>query len=291
MESRENPIYGRQIFFVNPPISVEHYVLDMLHDNEYEAYVINDYKMVKGILRANKDAMCFINIDSQLTFKQWFNYIHSFAEDEILKSVFVGVISAKASSADSRLFLMNLQLNGGFTFITQDIDLVFHNITGILDLNGAKGQRKYIRLDCTDSDKVMGYLAHSGKLFDLKINNISSVGFVCDYSSSVQDIFQPNTQFDNVSITLGRKSIIAPSVVLKTRDNKAIMLFINAKMPREEKFIIKSFICDELARRFEDKFDDTLIDDTRYPAEIDPSLLTNNTNFDGDEVTGTVEEI
>jgi len=266
--------------------------MDMLHDSEYEAYVIEDYKMVKGILRANKDALCFINIDSQLTFKQWFNYIHSFSEDEILKSVFIGVLSAKASSSDSKMFLMNLSLPGGFTFLTPDVDSVFHNIQGILDINGAKGQRKYIRLDCSDLNNVMGYLAHEGKLFDLNINNISSVGFVCSYSDSVQNIFQPNTQFNNVSITLNRKSIIAPSVVLKTRDNNAIMLFINGKMSRDDKFAIKNFISTELAKRFEAHIDDTKVDNTHYSQEIDPGLLTNNfANFEGDTVAETLEEI
>ena len=40
----ENPIIGRKVFFVNPPLYVENYLHLELKLHEYEAYIISDYK-------------------------------------------------------------------------------------------------------------------------------------------------------------------------------------------------------------------------------------------------------
>ena len=50
MEYRENPLLGRKVFFLNPPLSVENYVIEALKNEEYEVYKLTDVTVAKPIL-------------------------------------------------------------------------------------------------------------------------------------------------------------------------------------------------------------------------------------------------
>ena len=86
MESRENPLFGRKVFFVNPSFLIENYVFDFLRKNEYEVYMLQDYKKAKSILAAYPDSICFIDIDAELSYSEWYNYMKSFASIEEIKA-------------------------------------------------------------------------------------------------------------------------------------------------------------------------------------------------------------
>ena len=40
MEYRENPIFGRKVFFLNPTLSIQNVFVRKLQDLEYEVYTI-----------------------------------------------------------------------------------------------------------------------------------------------------------------------------------------------------------------------------------------------------------
>jgi len=63
MEYRENPMFGRKVFFLNPPLSIENFVVDGLKDEEYEVYIIREYSLAKPVLKHFENAICFIYID------------------------------------------------------------------------------------------------------------------------------------------------------------------------------------------------------------------------------------
>jgi len=297
MESRENPVFGRKVFFVNASITTEHYVTDTLHEQEYEVYTIEDYRMVKPILRDNKDALCFIDIDSQLTFKQWFNFILSFQQDPALKSIFFGVISSKATAADCQFFLMNLPLPGGFNFLDSKIENFMKTLIGILDINGAKGNRKYIRLTCGNIKQISAYIADKGKLHDLNVENISSVGMACTFSSALSGIFEANHVYDNISLTVGRKSMVCPCVVLRATATEVVLLFTK-QVTNSERQEIKTFIHDVLRERFDGIKSNTILDLTKYADAVDIQAFTNLSsaqapmqNFDGNDSFANLESL
>ena len=78
MENRENPIFGRKVFFLNPTLSIQNVFVRKLQDLEYEVYTIEHYYDAKPVLSEYEDSICFINIDDRLTYKQWLNFIKSF---------------------------------------------------------------------------------------------------------------------------------------------------------------------------------------------------------------------
>ena len=253
----ENPIIGRKVFFVNPPLYVENYLQPELKLHEYEAYIIKDYKYTKNALRMFPDALCFIFIDDEMSYDGWFNYILSFQQDEKLKTIFVGLMSAMIPTAKKERFIMNLSLPGGFIMLNEiKGTALIENIIGILELNGAKGKRKYLRLDCDESISINGYFANKTQLLQVSIANISSVGFTCYFPKSYGAALAKNMIVASFSITLGRRSIVTPSVVfdVKSLDNNnyfAVLLFLK-QVGAEDRKVIKSFIFEHLEKRIDD---------------------------------------
>lgn len=253
----ENPIIGRKVFFVNPPLYVENYLHLELKQHEYEVYIISDFRYTKEALRHFPDALCFIFIDDEMSYDEWFNFIMSFQNDEKLKTIFVGLMSATIPKQQHERFLMNLSLPGGFIMLTEfKGSALIEKIVGILDLNGAKGRRKYLRWDCSAEDKPLnGYFANGSQLLQVSIVNISSVGFVCYYPASYGDALKKNCLIQSFSITLGRRSIVTPSVVYETKKVDAtkylsIMLF-SKHVGQDDRKVIKNYVFDKLQDRFE----------------------------------------
>ena len=252
----ENPIIGRKVFFVNPPLYVENYLHLELKQHEYEVYIITDYKYTKTALRQFPDALCFIFIDDELSYDEWFNFIQSFQKDEKLKTIFVGLMSAIIPKPQQERFMMHLSLPGGFIMLTEfKGSALIEKIVGILELNGAKGRRKYLRLDCDATNLLNGYFATNTQLLQVSILNISSVGFTCCYPRSYGDALVKNMLVPSFSITLGRRSIVTPSVVFDVKivdENRlfAIMLFTK-QVTEDDRKVIKNYIFEQLEERFE----------------------------------------
>lgn len=253
----ENPIIGRKVFFVNPPLYVENYLQPELKLHEYEAYIIKDYKYTKNALRLFPDALCFIFIDDEMSYDGWFNYILSFQQDEKLKTIFVGLMSAMIPQQKRERFIMNLSLPGGFIMLNEiKGSALIENVIGILELNGAKGKRKYLRLDCDESISINGYFANQTQLLQVSIANISSVGFTCYFPKNYGAALVKNMIVPSFSITLGRRSIVTPSVVfdVKSLDNNnyfAVLLFLK-QVGAEDRKVIKNFIFEHLEKRIDD---------------------------------------
>ena len=285
-----NPIIGRKVFFVNPPLYVENYLQPELKQHEYEAYIIKDYKYTKNALRMFPDALCFIFIDDEMSYDGWFNYILSFQQDEKLKTIFVGLMSAMIPQPKREKFMMNLSLPGGFLMLNEikGAELI-KTVIGILELNGAKGKRKYLRLDCDESISINGYFATQTQLLQVSIANISSVGFTCIFPKSYGAVLAKKMIVQSFSITLGRRSIATPSIVfdVKSFDNNnyfAMLLFLKS-VGADDRKVIKNFIFEHMEKRL-----DNLI--YANPPDIDDYLGKSALSEEKDKQTNeTVDEV
>ncbi len=248
MESRENPLFGRKIFFIAPSYITEKYLIDKLRDNEYEVYVLKDYRVAKNVLSSYPDAMCFINIDSSLSYSEWFNFMKSFQESSILNGVYIGIITESASWEDKDRFMMNVRLPGGFNRFDKS-EKFAKNFMAILDLNGAKGRRKYLRLDTRGISDVSGYLTSEGKLYAVNFKDLSSAGFAITYKKELANLFQKNTLLRNFCLTVGRKSMVCSCIIFNTQitpDGSAMsVLMLTNENPEENKIFIREYIFDK----------------------------------------------
>ena len=132
---------------------------------------------------------------------------------------------------------------------------LIENVIGILELNGTKGKRKYLRLDCDETISINGYFANQTQLLQVSIANISSVGFTCYFPKSYGEALRKNMIVPSFSITLGRRSIVTPSVVfdVKTLDNNnyfAVLLFLK-QVGVEDRKVIKNFIFEHMEKRID----------------------------------------
>ena len=276
MESRENPLFGRKIFFVNPTFNIEKYLIDYLRKNEYEVYILKEYKKAKRVLSVYPDSMCFIDIDEQLSYSEWYNYMKSFSLIPELQGIYLGIVTQNATWEDKDKFLMNVRLPCGFTVISKQEKILEH-FAAILDLNGAKGRRKYLRLDTRNEKDVSGYMTSEGKLYTINIKDISSVGFAITYKQELMSMFQKNTLLRNLCLSAGRKSMVCSCIVFNTQVNPDGTAMSVLMLTNENPESTKTYIRDYIFQKFDEKMN-TLIanvekDDTRYNQSDEYSQL------------------
>ncbi len=284
MESRENPLFGRKIFFIGPSYVTEKYLIDKLRDNEYEVYVLKDYRVAKNVLSSYTDAMCFINIDEGLAYSEWFNFIKSFQDSSILHGVYIGIITEAATWEDKDKFMMNVSLPGGFNHFDKSEKFV-NTFMQILDLNGAKGRRKYLRLDTREASDVSGYMTSEGKLYSVNFKDLSSAGFAITYKKDLVNLFQKNTLIRNLCLTVGRKSMVCSCIVFNTQvnpDGSAMsVLMLTNENPEETKSYIRDYIFDKFISKMDAVIQSVEKDNTSYsqPDEYSKLVAVRERNY------------
>lgn len=268
--NREHPLLGRKVFFLNPPLSVASFVMENLREEQYEVYSISDYKSAKSILTLYEDVICFIFIDDLMPLRGWYNFIKSFEEDDLLKKVFLGAISGRIKPKDKENFLMNLRLPGGFVTLGGAVSDVLENIRGILKINGAKGCRHYVRLECKPNMGISGYLADQLRLYQFAVKNISTAGvaIIMDKTKGYQ--FQKNTVQDNICINLNRKTLVCSAVVYDVKSlEKAdlVILLFTKHTTTTERTSIRQYIFQVLQDEFDQLQSNVMLDETNYAME------------------------
>ena len=285
MESRENPLFGRKIFFISPSYIIEKYLLEKLRQNEYEVYVLKEYRKAKGLLSKFPDSMCFINIDSELSYSGWYNYMKSFQNSSPLDGIYLGIISEAATWEDKDKFLMNVRLPGGFNLFDKSEKFV-NNHMAILDLNGAKGRRKFLRLDTRGLNDVSGYMTSEGKLYAVNIKDLSSAGFAITYRQELMPLFQKNTLIRDLSLSVGRKTMICSCIVFNTQSNPdgtaMSVLMLTNENPEETKIYIRNFIFEKYGRQMESIMENVEKDPASYsqPDEYSKLIAVQDRNYD-----------
>lgn len=276
MESRENPLFGRKIFFISPSYVIDKYLIEKLRQNEYEAYILRDIKKVKSVLAKFPESMCFINIDEGFSYSAWFNFMKSFQFSQDISGIYLGILTDSATWEDKDKFLMNIKLPGGFNQFDKT-ETFLNNFMKILDLNGAKGRRKFLRLDTRGLNDVSGYMNSEGKLFAVNIKDLSSAGFAITYRQELMSLFQKNTLIRNLSLTVGRKTMICSCIVFNTQANPdgtaMSVLMLTNENPEETKIYIRNFIFEKYGRQMESIMENAEKDSASYSQSDEYSKL------------------
>jgi hypothetical protein len=217
MKLRENPSMGRKVFFINPPFKVGTLIIPELRRKEYEIYELKNYQHTKNILRLFPESICFLNIDEVLTPTEWFNFVRSFDNDDKLKTIHLGVLSMQSLTWVKELFLIHTNMPCGFIPITASKAQLTETFTAILDMNGAKGKRKYVRADCEQDDKIIANCIVSGIEVKLKIRNISTVGLCCTAPLASHKLFQINLVVRRFVLIIHDKEIVTNAAVIAVK--------------------------------------------------------------------------
>lgn len=270
MESRENPVFGRKIFFLNPSLRIQTAIVNRLRQEEYEVYTIADYRDGKPVLSENETAICFVNIDGQLTFKQWFNYLKSFQTDFTLKGIILGAISLDAKPVDREQFILKLNLAAGFTNLNDPGTMIYSNIQKILELNGAKGRRLYVRLDCYGLDYVTANCIISNRMIDFVLDDISSVGFAAHCSKGFAAVLQKGITY-NLTLHIARKDYLIKAVIYLIKENEADNTYVfmfDESTPETVKEEIRTFVFKVLQEKMNTLLNAQIKDMHDYSIEV-----------------------
>lgn len=248
MEQRsENPAFGRKVFFLNPTYAIQKVVIGQLKEEEYEVYVLQDYRYVKNILRHYPDSICFINVDEQLSVEGWIRFINSFNKDEILKTIYLGVTTERLPKAERDQFLYKVKIPAGMISLNKQILEVAATIKSILELCGAKGRRQYIRAQCSKDNTSYVSWTKDRSTFQFKLQDISSVGAAIVIPEKYFDLFKQNDLLRDLVIVLGSKSVKSNAVVFAIKDNsekktKTGVLFYTQGISHTSKDLIREYV-------------------------------------------------
>lgn len=273
--SRENPVFGRKVFFINASYIIEQIAKGRLRDMEYETYVIEDFKQAKCILRKNPDSICLVNLDhvgaNSLTVIQYLNFIMSCEEDESLSSIFFGVLSVNTSPKQMNLFFYNLKLPCGYIPASPNREDFAETLTCILDVNGAKGRRQYVRATCEVSGNAFIDMTISNGTIKLPLVDFSSVGLACKIPEKLCGVIPANTNLPKVDLWLYGVKFPAPLVVLKEfkkGDINVLVTLFAKNITTEVKNKVRSYVFRILEGEIDKQADYANPDDTEYPLEL-----------------------
>ena len=236
---------GKKIFFVNPPFDLQKLVMPLLSISEFEVYSVVNYQYTKAILQLYPDSICFVCIDSGITMNEWENFVITLSNDDTLKNVCFGVLSAYASSTDKAHLLLNANIPAGFISLNDNKEDLAEKIEKILLLNEARGVRKFIRVNCNRNRKTFIQYKINDQPLAFAIQDISSAGFLCAASLKYKPFFTENMLLRNIDIHLMTTKITCNAVVLRTFEKDGLlfiaMLFTKG-LPYTAKLAIQTFI-------------------------------------------------
>lgn len=246
-------IFGRKIFFVAPPVNVHPYVTGKLRENEYEVYTIKEYKAAKGVLRNNPESIVFLNIDdASLSSNGWFNFIKSFQDDEVLKTCKLGVISNRSRAKDKEKFLVENNLSAGYITASVGNTELMNSIKEMLDLNGAKGKRQYVRANTGNDPSAQVVCEKDGQMLTMQLLDISSVGFACKLDSSYATRFVKNSLLKNFTLRMGVRQVVSTALIFAVKEGEKfstlVLLFVPALLQPQGKKAIQDY-CAEILEK------------------------------------------
>ena len=144
-------------------------------------------------------------------------------------------------------------------------------IIQICELNGAKGRRQYVRLNCTNYEGTFVHISKNGRLYPMRLIDISSVGFACMVKSKDRNIFTEKEILKPIVIALGLKTINVEAAVFALKDNPNYITMVMLFMPSTSsttKDIIRNYVFSILQGDLDMKIEITVKDNTDYSKDL-----------------------
>ncbi len=177
MASPLSELEGKKTFFVQPSSVIRTEMIAELIKLEYEVYLVNDAADAKRLFFQYPNCLAFLNIDDGLSELQWLRLVREVQQDPHLKDVKIGVLTYNQDKRLAEEYLINLRVPCGFVKLSLKMKDSLDIITKVLDVNEAKGRRKYLRVHC---DQTSGLSFKDGRdVIEGRIVDLSSVGLTC----------------------------------------------------------------------------------------------------------------
>lgn len=244
---------NKKVFFLYPQSVIQDELITFLLKNEFEVYFLNDHEKAIRLFRKFKNSICFINIDDGLKEEEWEKYITSLRADPETKEVQIGILSYNNDPDLMQKYLMDIGVECGFIQLKLGVKQSTDIILKVLEVNEAKGRRKFVRVNCENDPKVMVNFSHREHSYQGQIIDISSVGVACKFSESVSA--KNKTILHKIQLNLKGSLIQTDGIILARRsDNERILIMVfNPRLKDLELEKIHKFIHKTLQKEM-DKF-------------------------------------
>ncbi len=266
-EAGKVDLFGRKIFFLNPAYSVRNEVITELQNEEYEVYIIESYRDAKNLLRLNENAILFINVDAQLSMNSWYNFIRTFEKEDVLSSIYIGIISERIRPADRELFLTTAQIPAGIIMLDTDMKFITESILDVLKKANAKGRRQYVRANLSHDKEASLFWNHGTKMHQLKLLDISSVGMSVKVPPALSQIVGKNFILRDVTLRLGSKQIVIEAVVFAVKEIPDGIIWVLLLLPNtstKTRSIIRQYVSETTQKIMMTVINNARPDDTAY---------------------------
>lgn len=208
--------FGKKVFFLYPHSVIQSELIYSLIRNEYEVCTLKDHKKIKLILNKYQDSILFINIDEHLTEQEWVEFVKYIMENQDTSTVQIGILSYNENSSLQEKYLMDLMVPCGFIQLKLGTKQSTEIILKTLEINEAKGQRKYVRAQIGPNINATFNVKYQGDYISGEIKDISSVGMSCIFTDK-DFIVEKNTFLQSIQLKLHGKIIMIDGIVFGRR--------------------------------------------------------------------------
>ncbi|MDR2177132.1 MAG: PilZ domain-containing protein [Treponema sp.] len=243
---------GRKIFFLNPLPSIRNIVIDELIQREYETYAVNDRVILRRLLRDFPGSVIFIDIDQIIGEKEWEAWIREVTKAGDLTDIRIGILTANRNDALQNKYANMLRLPCGYTMIHRDLNITIAQIVNILNVNNAKGRRKYLRASIENESQTVVNFPQGSQFVSGVIRDISTAGFSCSFTEDPN--FPKNSSFSNVQIKLKHTILNVEAVIFGFRAEKKDRVYVSLFTDRispDSKVKIRKYIQGSLQARMD----------------------------------------
>lgn len=244
---------GKKVFFLYPQSVIQDELITFLLNHEFEVYFLKDHRKAIRLFRKFDNAICFINIDDGLKEEAWEKYITSLKEDPEIKGLQIGILSYNNDPKLRQKYLMNIGVECGFVQLKLGAKQSTEIILKVLEVNEAKGRRKFVRVNCENDQQVTLNFSHIEFSYKGQIIDISSVGVACRFQDIVS--VKNKTVLHEIQLNLNGRLIQTDGIILARRaDSDMILIIVFNPRPKEKELEkIHRFIHRTLQKKM-DKF-------------------------------------
>ncbi len=198
--ANENPqIMGRKVFFLYPHSVIQNDMINILINNEYEVYSINDHNKMIKLSEKFPESILFINIDEKLDHDEWEKYIRNLinSDKHITR---IGILTYNKDQELAQKYLMEMMLPCGFILLSLSLEQSAKTILKTLMVNEAKGRRKFLRASGFDSSNTKLNFKYQELIYNGNITDISIAGMAIELNEDV--IIPLHTYIENIQLQL-----------------------------------------------------------------------------------------
>ncbi len=253
MSDEYNPKeFGKKVIFLYPQSVIQEKLVTEIIKNEYEVYLLHDHAMNIRFIQKYNNSILFINIDDGLKEPEWEKYIKDIMNNENTKDVHIGILSYDENKELAQKYLMDIGVSCGFIKLKIGLKESTEIILKTLEVNEAKGQRKYVRVSCKEYKNASFNAKIEGDVHSGYITDISSVGMAITFDNAVS--LKVKTLLSDIQLRLRGIICMVTGVVIAIRKgdtNTYVIMFVK-NMNAETKNKIYNFIYSILQESIKD---------------------------------------